>query len=119
MPVFIRLQLFLSMKKRLKRRFCVLKAKTARLEPAIGSTALFRTLTRVLFAACSGATLQADFLTMWCGRTVSFWWDGLGGADVGFDSDFLGHDGLRVRKGKPDILSQSAQRQIYKQILRL
>ena len=27
---------------------------------------------------------------------MAFGWDGLGGADVGFDSDSFGHEGLRV-----------------------
>jgi hypothetical protein len=32
------------------------------------------------------------------GDGVALGWDWLGGADVGFDSDFLGHGGLRVEK---------------------
>jgi hypothetical protein len=64
------------------------------------STALFRTLAWVLFAACPAAALQADLLAFACGGGEAVWRDGLGGADVGFDSDFLGHDGLRVEMGK-------------------
>ena len=77
-----------------------------------GSTAFFRPLARVLFAAGRRAALQADLLAMWRRRAVTFWWDGLRGADVGFDSDFFGHEGLRVEMELALILSQSAQRQI-------
>ena len=64
------------------------------------SSALFRTLARVLFAAGRRTALQADFLAMRRRCGVAFGWNGLGGADVGFDSDFLGHEGLRVGMGK-------------------
>ena len=60
------------------------------------STALFRTLAGVLFATGRCAALQADFLAVWRRCGVALWRDGLWGADVGFDSDFFGHEGLRV-----------------------
>jgi hypothetical protein len=46
-------------------------------------------------------------LTVWRRCAVAFGWNRLGGADVGFDSDFLGHERLRVGMGetsyfKPD-----------------
>jgi hypothetical protein len=63
------------------------------------STALFRTLARVLFAAGGCAALQADFLAMWRRSAVTLGRDGLGGADVGFDSDFFGHEGLQMKNG--------------------
>ena len=50
---------------------------------------------------------------------MALWGDRFGGADVGFDSDFFGHERLRVEMKLTVILSQSAQQQINQQILRL
>ena len=63
------------------------------------STAFGRPLAGVLLAAGVGTALQADLLTVAGGGGVALGWDGLGGADVGFDSDFLGHGELRVEIG--------------------
>ena len=64
-----------------------------------GSAALFRTLAGVLFAAGRGTALQTDFLAMTCRSGVALRRYRLGGADVGFDSDFFGHEGLRLKNG--------------------
>jgi hypothetical protein len=63
------------------------------------STALFRTLAWVLFAAGGCAALQADFLAVRRRNAVTLGRNRLGGADVGFDSDFFGHEGLQMKKG--------------------
>ena len=63
------------------------------------STAFRRPLTRVLLAAGVRTALQADLLAVAGGGGVALGWDGLGGADVGLDSDFLGHGELRVEIG--------------------
>jgi hypothetical protein len=73
------------------------------------STALFRTLARVLFAAGRRAALQADFLAMWRRGAVTLGRDRLGGADVGFDSDFFRHEGLQMKMGGCGILSYRAE----------
>ena len=59
-------------------------------------TALFRTLARVLFAAGGRAALKADLLAVWRRNAVALGRNRLGGADVGFDSDFFGHVGLQM-----------------------
>ena len=61
-----------------------------------GSTAFFRPLARVLFAAGRGAALKTDLLAATGGGGEAVRWNRLWGADVGFDSDFFGHEGLRV-----------------------
>jgi hypothetical protein len=65
----------------------------------IGKTGLtlVRALAWVLFAAGVRTALQADFLAAAGGDRVALWRDWLGGADVGFDSDFLGHGRLRLK----------------------
>jgi uncharacterized protein (DUF58 family) len=60
---------------------------------------LVGTLAGVLFAAGVGAALQAALLALASGDGVAFRANGLRGADVGFDSDFFGHEGLRVKNG--------------------
>jgi hypothetical protein len=65
--------------------------------PLEQSTALFRTLARVLFAAGGCTALKAHLLAMARAGGIAFWWDGLGGADVGFDSDFFRHEGLQMK----------------------
>ena len=62
-------------------------------------TALFRTLARVLFAAGGCAALKADLLAVRRRSAVTLGRNRLGGADVGFDSDFFGHEGLQMKKG--------------------
>ena len=61
-----------------------------------GST-LVRALAWVLFAAGVRTALQADLLAAAGRDGVALGRDWLGGADVGFDSDFLGHGGLRLK----------------------
>ena len=63
------------------------------------STAFFRTLAWVLFAAGGGAALKADLLAVWRRNAVTLGRDRLWGADVGFDSDFFGHEGLQMKNG--------------------
>jgi len=63
-----------------------------------GST-LMGALARVLFAAGVRTALQADLLAAAGGDGVALGRDWLWGADVGFDSDFLGHGELRVKNG--------------------
>ena len=63
----------------------------------VESTAFGRTLAGVLFAAGGCAALQADFLAVWRRCAVALGWEGLGGADVGFDSDFFRHEGLQMK----------------------
>lgn len=58
-----------------------------------------RALARVLFAAGVRAALKADLLAVTRFGRVTFGGNGLGGADVGFDSDFFGHGGLRFKNG--------------------
>ena len=60
---------------------------------------MLRALAWVLFATGMGAALQAAFLAAaagFCGVTIR--WNGLRGADVGFDSDFFRHEKLRIKK---------------------
>ena len=63
-------------------------------------SALLWALAWVLFATGMGAALQAALLAAAAGLGgVTIRWNGLGGADVGFDSDFFRHEGLRIKKG--------------------
>ena len=63
-------------------------------------SALLRALAWVLFATGMRAALQAALLAAAAGLGgVAIRWNGLGGADVGFDSDFFRHEGLRIKKG--------------------
>ena len=73
-----------------------MEAKTASKTSRCESTALFRTLAGVLFAPGGSAALKADLLAATRGGGVAVRWNGLWGADVGFDSDFFGHGRLRV-----------------------
>ena len=61
-----------------------------------GST-LVGTLAWVLFAAGVRTALQADLLAAAGRDGVALGRDWLWGADVGFDSDFLGHGELRLK----------------------
>jgi len=63
------------------------------------SSTLVGALAWVLFAAGVRTALQADLLAAAGGDGVALGRDWLWGADVGFDSDFLGHGGLRVKNG--------------------
>ena len=56
-------------------------------------------LAGVLFAAGVRAALKAALLAVAGGNGVAVRGNRLGGADVGFDSDFFGHGRLRVKKG--------------------
>ena len=65
----------------------------------VRSTALRRPLARVFLAAGVRAALQADLLAVAGGGGEALGWNGLGGADVGFDSDFLGHGDSGLKLG--------------------
>ena len=80
------------------------------------STAFFRPLAGVLFAASRGAALQADFLATAGGGGKAIRWHRLGGADVGFDSDFFRHEELRVKKNECCILSHTGTAQSAAQL---
>lgn len=62
-------------------------------------SALMGALARVLFAAGVRSALQADLLAAAGRDGVALGRDWFWGADVGFDSDFLGHGRLRVKNG--------------------